>query len=177
MSDRSSEQRVHFIYRERRPFHAERLAAFLEGPLEGVLRVTGTFWVASRADYSAALDLAGRDLQTSVNGKWWAGVSVHQRPKGKRFKEYIKSVWHPKFGDRRQELIVSGLGVDEVALREQLERCSPKKSSRSLSSGRSCHIPFRGHRLLFLKSSAAPCGAVMCVTLSALLNLRLSSEE
>ena len=122
-TDNSSAQRVRFFYHERRPFHPERLAAFLEGPLEGVLRVTGSFWVASRADYSVDLDLAGGDLQTSVNGKWWAGVSVHQRPKGKRFKEYIKSVWHPKFGDRRQELIVAGLGIDEAELREQLERC------------------------------------------------------
>ena len=122
-SDHSSEQSVRFVYHERRPFHPERLAAFLEGPLEGVLRLTGSFWVASRPDYSAVLDLAGSDIQTSVNGKWWAGVSVHQRPKGKRFQEYIKSVWHPKFGDRRQELIVSGLGIDEIELRDQLERC------------------------------------------------------
>jgi hypothetical protein len=31
--------------------------------------------------------------------------------------------WHPQFADRRQQLVIIGIGMDEAALRRRLDAC------------------------------------------------------
>ena len=34
------------------------------------------------------------------------------------FEAELQKLWHPQYGDRRQEVVVIGIGMDEAALRE-----------------------------------------------------------
>jgi len=43
-----------FAYRARRPFEPEKILAFLNGTLPGVIRTKGHFWIATRPDWVAS---------------------------------------------------------------------------------------------------------------------------
>ena len=119
----ASQSSARFAYRERTPFHPGRLHELISQPWSGVLRVQGTFWVASRPDLVGTVDIAGNSSSTSCRGLWWATVPQEKRPATAAFKEYVDGIWHPDFGDRHQEIVVIGLGLDEPTLRRQLDAC------------------------------------------------------
>jgi len=114
---------VPFVYHDRRPFHPTRLHTLLTEPLDGVLRVQGTFWVASRPSHAGILDVAGGSRSTASGGMWWASVPPEQRPSSEAFQDYIDAIWHPAFGDRHQELTIIGLDIDEDDLQSRLDQC------------------------------------------------------
>jgi len=122
-SAEESESIVRFTYGDRRPFHPSRLRALLDEQWAGVLRVRGAIWVASRPDFAVTLDVAGGHRRMSADGRWWATVPEDQRPTSAAFRDYLKSIWHPTYGDRHQELGVVGVDVDEATLRSRLDQC------------------------------------------------------
>ena len=111
------------VYRKRQPFHPVRLRAFIDAGWPGLVRAHGRFWVASRPGLFANLDVVGGSWQSSLGGMWWASVPVNRQPPSAEFRAYLKSIWHPAFGDRHQELAMVGVGVDEDALRAALDQC------------------------------------------------------
>lgn len=119
----SSESIVRFAFQDRRPFHPGRLQTLLDEEWPGVLRSQGTFWVASRPDLAASMDVAAGSHNTAASGMWWATVPEGQRPEGAEFQQYIESIWHPEFGDRLQDLTFVGVDVDEAAMRKRLAEC------------------------------------------------------
>jgi G3E family GTPase len=112
-----------WVYRERRPFHPVRLRAFIDAGWPGLVRAHGGFWVASRPDLVATLDVAGGSWQSKVGGMWWASIDEDRRPTTPEFRARMASDWHADFGDRNQEIAIVGLGLDEDALRAALDRC------------------------------------------------------
>ena len=110
-----------FVFQERRPFHPGRFHAFLAEPWAGVLRVRGTLWMASRPELVCGLDVAGASRNIKPEGLWWASVPTADRPKSTQFQQYINAIWHPKFGDRHQNLSFKGVDVDEADLIDRLE--------------------------------------------------------
>lgn len=112
-----------FVYRARRPFHPARLQAFLTGPLPGVIRAKGHFWVATRPDWVGEYSLAGAVAQTSGLGRWWSAVPPERWPSDPELRAQVRTQWHPAFGDRRQELVFIGAGLDEAAITAALDAC------------------------------------------------------
>ena len=114
-----------FTYRTSQPFDAEKLWAFLHGDENfcGVLRSKGFFWVA--ADHRIAYEWAqaGGVANVKPTGMWWAAVPTEhwEHPDGERPDQQPK--WHPRFGDRIQELVFIGQRMDEVAMRARLDDC------------------------------------------------------
>ncbi len=114
-----------FVYRTSHPFDAEKLWSFLNdsGNWHGVLRSKGHFWVA--ADHRVAYEWAQAGGASNVNpaGMWWAAVPPAQwnHPEGERPDQ--QPDWHPRYGDRMQELVFIGQKMDEASIRAGLNAC------------------------------------------------------
>ncbi len=110
-----------FVYRARAPFHPSRIHALLNGDLPGVIRAKGHFWLASRPNWVAEFSLAGAVSSVTPLGGWWASVPKERWPTHPDALTEVASKWAEPWGDRRQELVFIGAGMDEAALRAKLD--------------------------------------------------------
>lgn len=116
-----------FVYRARRPFHPAMLYRFLTGAgLDQVIRAKGHFWLATRPDYLGELAIAGTQKITSRMGRWWAAVPKNRWPEDGSFEEFVMKHWEPVWGDRRQELVFIGIGMDQAKITAALDACLVK---------------------------------------------------
>jgi G3E family GTPase len=105
------------VFRARRPFHPGRLQAALDAPaLRGALRAKGVFWLATRPSFAGLLSKAGPSYVLEPMGEWLA-----VQPEGSwglpddEAAEVLAS-WHPLYGDRAQQLVWIGVGLDVEAV-------------------------------------------------------------
>ena len=113
-----------FVYRARRPLDPTRFHAFLvTDGLDNVVRAKGHFWLATRPDWVGELAVAGAQTITSRMGRWWASVPPSQWPDDGRFEQFVTEYWDPTWGDRRQEMVFIGIGMDEAKIRRRLDDC------------------------------------------------------
>jgi len=112
-----------FVYRARRPFHPARFHAFLQESWPGVIRAKGHFWIATRPQWVGELSQAGAFTRTEGLGFWWAAIPVERWPTSPQWRLMLKKNWSDLYGDRRQELVFIGSGMDERSLRTRLDAC------------------------------------------------------
>lgn len=110
-------------FRARTPLHPERFAAFLAADWPNVVRAKGFFWLASRPEFVGVLEMAGSLRRTRALGRWFAAVPREAWTDDPLTLERVRALWHPRFGDRRQELVFIGPHLDRAALRRRLEAC------------------------------------------------------
>ncbi|MBU2958001.1 GTP-binding protein [Paracoccus sp. 1_MG-2023] len=110
-----------FVYRARRPFDPALLQQVLSGPLPGVIRAKGHFWIATRPDWLAEFSLAGALSSVRPAGRWWASVPQDRWPDHPEAVEYLQRHWSEPFGDRRQELVFIGAAMDPAAITAALD--------------------------------------------------------
>ena len=110
-----------FVYRARAPFHPGRIHAVLNGDLPGVIRAKGHFWMASRPNWVAEFSLAGAVSSVTPLGGWWASVPRDRWPTHPDALSEVAEKWVEPWGDRRQELVFIGAGMDEAVLRHALD--------------------------------------------------------
>ncbi len=114
-----------FTYQTSRPFDAEKLWAYLHDAenWRDVLRSKGFFWIA--ADHRVAYEWAQAGGVSNVNpvGMWWAAVPREHwgHPEGRRPDQ--QPGWHPRFGDRAQQIVFIGQRMNEAAMRARLDAC------------------------------------------------------
>ncbi len=105
-----------FAYHARAPFHPQRLHAALNGDLPGVIRAKGHFWLANRPQWAAELSLAGALSSVTPLGLWWAAVPEDRLPTHPQAQQEIAKNWVDPWGDRRQEIVFIGVGMDREAI-------------------------------------------------------------
>ena len=110
-----------FVYRARRPFHPQKIHDVLNGDLPGVIRAKGHFWIATRPDWLAEFSLAGALSSIKPMGNWWATVPKERWPDHPQAREYLAHHWQEPYGDRRQELVFIGAGMDKAAITARLD--------------------------------------------------------
>ncbi len=109
------------VYRAQRPFDPEKIKALLESAMPGVIRAKGHFWIATRPNWVAEFSLAGALSSVKPLGTWWAAVPKERWPDHESALSYIEKHWSEPWGDRRQELVFIGSGIDWPKLQAQLD--------------------------------------------------------
>jgi G3E family GTPase len=111
------------VYRAHRPFDPVRFSDFIASPWNGILRSKGFFWLATRPRWVGELAHCGALVRTSGRSWWWAAIAKASWPSDPAWRSELEASWHPRYGDRKQELVFIGVNFDAVALRSQLDSC------------------------------------------------------
>ncbi|MFN0107207.1 MAG: zinc metallochaperone GTPase ZigA [Bryobacteraceae bacterium] len=112
-----------FVYRARRPFHPQRFWKVLDDVMEGVIRAKGFLWIASRPEIMGVFSCAGISVTIDPMAQWYADLPKEEWPEDAETLDQLASLWDPEFGDRRQEIVLIGIEMDEAALRADLDHC------------------------------------------------------
>jgi len=112
-----------FVFQARRPFEARKFFALIEGGLPGLLRAKGYFWTQERPDEMGFLSVAGGATSYDFLSYWWAAMVENGRVGLEHRPELIVALWAEPHGDRRQELVFIGVGLEEAAIRAGLTTC------------------------------------------------------
>lgn len=132
-------------FRARAPLHPARFAAFVDSDWPNVVRAKGFFWLASRPDLVGVLEMAGAVRRTRAIGRWFAAVPRAVWTDDPETLARVRALWHPRFGDRRQELVFIGPRLDREALQRRLEGCLLDRAELELGEAawRRLPDPFR----------------------------------
>jgi G3E family GTPase len=112
-----------FTYRARLPFHPQRFWDLLQDgeSWENVLRSKGFFWLATRMDVVGLWSQAGGSASGEAAGSWYAALPESEWPDDEEELQQVRNDWQEPWGDRRQELVVIGVGLDKEALSAKLD--------------------------------------------------------
>jgi G3E family GTPase len=112
-----------FVYQERRPFDREKLYQLMASGVPGLLRAKGFFWTREQPDEMAFLSVAGGVVRYDTLNYWWAALVENGKARLEDRPDAIRALWTEPHGDRRQELVFIGVGLDEPAIRAALDGC------------------------------------------------------
>ena len=132
-----------FVYSRRRPFHPQRLRDLVlrwmpvshnkaigeeepeagDSPIRTVLRSKGFMWLANGHNTAFYWSHAGQHFEIRDEGEWWSAVPNDDWPQGESQREIIVGDYNMdgRFGDRRQEIVFIGAGMDRVAIETQMD--------------------------------------------------------
>ncbi|MEM7061397.1 MAG: GTP-binding protein [Pseudomonadota bacterium] len=110
-----------FVYRARQPFAPEKIKALLNSAMPGVIRAKGHFWIATRSEWALEYSLAGALSTVKPLGPWWAAIPKDRWPDNDGARAYMAERWIEPWGDRRQEIVFIGAGIDWAQLRSRLD--------------------------------------------------------
>lgn len=105
-----------FVYHARAPFHPGKIHDALNSDLPGVIRAKGHFWIATRPDWAVEFSLAGAMSSVTPLGRWWASVPEDRLPSHPEVQAEIARRWAEPWGDRRQEIVFIGTGLNREAI-------------------------------------------------------------
>jgi G3E family GTPase len=112
-----------FVYRARRPFHPKRFADLVAKEWPGVVRSKGFIWLASRPKMAGIWSQAGGACRTEPAGFWLSSVSKDRWPSHAVGEDDNPKNWDPKVGDRRQEIVLIGVGMNKEQLIQDFNTC------------------------------------------------------
>ncbi|KAG2437513.1 hypothetical protein HXX76_006161 [Chlamydomonas incerta] len=132
-----------FVYSRRRPFHPQRLKEMVlkwlpvavnqaidgeapeagDSPIKTVMRSKGFMWLSSSHATAYYWSHAGQHFEIRDEGDWWAAVPAEDWPEDGAQKDIIMADFDEDtpMGDRRQEIVFIGVGMDEAKISAQLD--------------------------------------------------------
>ena len=84
------------------------------------------FWLASRPNQALSWSQAGGSLKADSAGVWWGSMPFGQRFKQPAFIENQKKIeedWDKDFQDRKNEIVIIGININEKKITSELESC------------------------------------------------------
>ncbi|KAG2438247.1 hypothetical protein HYH02_010946 [Chlamydomonas schloesseri] len=132
-----------FVYSRRRPFHPQRLKEMVlkwlpvavnqaidgeapemgDSPIKTVMRSKGFMWLSSSHSTAYYWSHAGQHFEIRDEGDWWAAVPSEDWPEDTAQQDIILNDFDDEtpLGDRRQEIVFIGVGMDEAKISAQLD--------------------------------------------------------
>ncbi|QOZ10736.1 zinc metallochaperone GTPase ZigA [Bradyrhizobium sp. CCBAU 51765] len=136
-----------FVYRARRPFDPSKFDKFVKEAWPGVIRAKGHFWLATRPQWLGEISQAGAIVRTEALGFWWASVPKERWPNDEGWRKRLGQYWDKVYGDRRQEIVFIGTGMDEAEIRRRLDACLvPETSAMDIAAWSALADPFPAWR-------------------------------
>ena len=123
-----------FGFQARRPLVARKFFALVEGGMPGLLRAKGYFWIQERPDEMGFLSVAGGATCYDFLSYWWTAMIENGRVQREQRPELIAALWVEPHGDRRQDLVFIGVGLEEAAIRADLEACLIQEAGGAASA-------------------------------------------
>jgi len=112
------------VYRRHRPFHPARFSDWIENHWpSAVVRSKGFLWLATRNQMVIIFGQAGSSIQIEDGGDWLADLPESEREDVLEAYPEVRDTWHPVWGDRKTELVLIGIEMDEDAVAEALDEC------------------------------------------------------
>lgn len=109
------------VFSARRPFHPERLHDAIDALLDGVVRTRGRIWLATRPEAVLWLESAGGGLRIGHAGEWLAAGDAATWAAADPERRALASLgWHPRFGDRAQDIVVLSHDADPTGIEAAL---------------------------------------------------------
>ncbi|BBM82203.1 GTP-binding protein [Candidatus Uabimicrobium amorphum] len=130
------------VFRTPYPFHPQKLYSFLQNTSLGIVRAKGFFWLATQPDIVAELSQAGKRIAAQPIATWWAAQPKEDWPRDENWLAKLKESWHEVFGDRHQELVLIGVGLDTQKVEECLEECVIKDTKMNIEEWQKLKDPF-----------------------------------
>jgi len=96
-------------------------AAAAPSPIQTVLRSKGFLWMSHSHATAFFWSHAGQHFEIRDEGDWWAAVPDADWPADPAQRGVILADFAPGVGDRRQEIVFIGAGMDEAAITAQLD--------------------------------------------------------
>ncbi|MFB1082217.1 GTP-binding protein [Jeotgalibacillus sp. JSM ZJ347] len=112
-----------FLYKKQHPFHPARFYQFLSELPEEIVRSKGFFWLATKEQSAGLVSQAGKSIQLQSAGTWIAALSKEEQQQALKEEPELNSRWHPEWGDRLNELVFIGIGLDQEAIVKELDQC------------------------------------------------------
>ncbi|WP_214833359.1 GTP-binding protein [Exiguobacterium sp. E4787] len=112
-----------FVYRRRRPFHPERLHAWIEAFPEQVVRAKGFLWIASRNDLACLFSQAGYASTLEHAGRWLATLPKEERRLMFAAEPELAADYVEPYGDRQTELVLIGQRMERSVIEAGLDAC------------------------------------------------------
>jgi len=92
-----------------------------------VLRSKGILWFCTRHDSALQWSQAGgKDFSVTFGGPWYASTVENELANiasKEEIKEVVESEFSSPFGDRRQQIVLIGVGLNRTAIEEELDAC------------------------------------------------------
>eukprot|EP00418_Pyrodinium_bahamense_P076790 CAMPEP_0179064320 /NCGR_PEP_ID=MMETSP0796-20121207/27889_1 /TAXON_ID=73915 /ORGANISM="Pyrodinium bahamense, Strain pbaha01" /LENGTH=419 /DNA_ID=CAMNT_0020761267 /DNA_START=65 /DNA_END=1324 /DNA_ORIENTATION=+ len=106
-----------FVFRAQRPFHPARMLLLQSNGSDGILRSKGIVWVASSPQQALIWGQAGASVRIEAGSLW-----LHGRVDAAQWPPHIPDEYKSApYGDRRQEVVFIGRGMNKAAIRARLE--------------------------------------------------------
>ena len=116
-----------FVYYRRAPFKMTKLRKWLnESFPANVIRCKGIVWIDVDNDMSFVLEQAGKQIQMSENGRWFASAPKKQLEEFVKNDPSIMKNWDEKAGDRMIKLVFIGRKLDKEAISAELDKLLKK---------------------------------------------------
>ncbi|GKZ26193.1 hypothetical protein AbraCBS73388_002148 [Aspergillus brasiliensis] len=91
--------------------------------LAPILRSKGFFWLATRPYQFGEWSQAGAMLTLGCGGGWFAELPDEAWPEDADVRKSIEDDFKGEWGDRRQEIVFIGEGIDTTAIKKLLDEC------------------------------------------------------
>ena len=112
-----------FVYMRRRPFRLSKLRTWLsESFPTNVIRCKGIVWIDVDNNMSFVLEQAGRQINMSENGRWFASAPKKQLEEFVKKDPSIMKNWDEKVGDRMIKFVFIGKKMDREFIESELDK-------------------------------------------------------